>query len=144
MAYNDGGVPHGGLKVQLYPAMSAADATGSTQWGGSTAKGVYILESLSIDRPMYTASRYNETRVPNGQIAIEDFVAGSAVIQLATAATAPASNGDAFTGTLEAAIGAESFVLSGVSRVFAQGEIRKQTAQLRKLVAATSLPPAYP
>lgn len=142
--WNDGGVPFGCRTVRFYSVSNSLDANGSSQW--SSAKGIYILESFTVDRPQYEVNRYSEARVPNGGIGVDDYATGSAVVQLQYGTTTHISNGDAFTTLLPSSPGgvAETFVVKNASDPESQGDIRKQSITLRKLVAATTLPTAYP
>lgn len=140
--FNDGGAPVGCRTVKFY-SPGAVDGNGSTTW--TAAKGIYILENLSINRPQYTQKRYNEARVPNASIGVDDFVEGTAVVQIQYAATARIANGDAFNTVLSDSPGgtAEGFKVTGCDTPEAQGDIKKQSVRLEKIVAATP-PTAFP
>jgi hypothetical protein len=143
--WNDGGLPYGARKVKLYPA-GASDASGNTTWTGA-AKGIYILESFSPTRGQSVLKRKDESGLPNGALGVDDFVEGSATVQLAQVATPLVDTGDAFTTVRRGASGAaESFVVINADEPEEQNGIRKQSIRIHKLVASPSsnLPSGYP
>lgn len=80
MAYNDGNVPFGSQSVTI----------------GGVA---FIAESISPDVPSDVIERRNAVGDPSGQVIIQGFVTGSAVLQLATTVTVPPTIGATFTIT---------------------------------------------
>lgn len=142
MNWNDGGIPSGARKVQIY-SPNGVDASGNTLW--TTLKGIYILESWSPTRPQYVQKRYDETRKPNGALGQDDFVEASALVQLAYAATPLVSNGDAFTTARRGGGANESFVFINVDEPEEQAGVRKQPARLQQIVNSPSgnLPPSF-
>ena len=105
----------------------------STGAAGSTVN--YVAENLTINRPSKTIERTNEVDNPNGQVTYPTFVTGSATLQLADATTPEPQIGTTFNPiTLDTAIGAETFYISEVGRVEAQGAEKKLNVTLRKKI----------
>lgn len=144
MNWNDGGLPFGSRKVQIYPA-GASDASGNTLWTGA-AKGIYILEQHSPSRPQKVVKTYNEAGAPNGAVGTDDFVEGSATVQLANVLTNPVATGDAFTTKQRGTGTSESFVVINADEPENQLDVRKQSIRVQKIVAVPSgnLPAVYP
>ena len=143
--WNDGGLGYGARKVKIYPA-GASDASGNTTWTG-TAKGIYVLESLSPTRGQMVSKRKDEIGNPNGAIGVDDIPEGSAVIQLSQVVTALIDTGDAFTTLRRGPSGAaESWVVTSADEPEEQGAIRKQSIKIQKLIVTPSanIPAIYP
>ena len=142
--WNDGGLPNGARKVKFYDT-SSVDASGNSVW--NVDKGIYILESFSPTRPQRTVKRYDESGAPNGGIGIDDFVEASAVVQLDNQLTDPVNDGMAFTtkrrGATGQAAAGEGFVVISADEPETQGDVRKQSVRLQKIVKATP-PTVYP
>src|SRR5262245_61490900 len=90
---------------------------GTVQYGARvlTINSVtYVDENHQATRPSTIIERRNELNEPSGQVAIADFVTGSASLQLATGATVTPPLGETFTTTFLAA--AETFFISQVGQ----------------------------
>lgn len=92
----------------------------------------YIAENIEVTRPTQIVERRSELGAPNGQAQIDDFVTGTATLQLATGATVIPENGDTFATTFVTAIGSETFFLSEVGQPETQGEAKKVNISFRK------------
>jgi hypothetical protein len=95
--WNDGAIPYGSRVVTI-----------------STV--TYVANNIRVRRPTKQIKRTNELDEPSGSVGVEDFVEGSAELQLATSSTAEPQNGMTFDLTLDATIGEETFILSEVER----------------------------
>lgn len=142
--WNDGGVPVGARKIHLYKTNGASDASGGSQW--ATDVGIYILEQHSPTRGQKVAKRYDEAGNPNGAIGIDDFVEGSATVQLPYTGSVLVDPGMAFTTARRGGGGNESFVITSAEEPESAGEIRKQSVRIQKLVVGPSgnWPAVYP
>ena len=78
MTFNDVNVPFGSQVVTI----------------GGTA---FIADNISLNVPTQVIERRDEVGNPSGQVIIEQFVSGSAVLQFATTLTVPPTNGATFT-----------------------------------------------
>jgi len=108
---------------------------GTVQYGSRvlTVNAVaYIAEQLEVRRPTVIIERRSELNAPNGQVQTDDFVTGTATLQLASGATIIPVNGDTFTATFITSVGAETFFLSEVSQPESQGDSRKVSVTFRK------------
>src|SRR5258706_4792502 len=76
--WNDANVPYGARTVVFKRQASA----GSGSW--STTLGTYVLESITPTRSSQVQQRRDEVGQPNGAFGVDNFVEGSAVVQLAT------------------------------------------------------------
>lgn len=92
----------------------------------------YIAESWSVDREAKVLTRTNELDEVNGHYAYAGDITGSAVLQLASAATVIPRQGYEFTVTTVTGIGAETFFLTRIGQAEAQGEIKKVTVDFIK------------
>ena len=111
-AYNDLNVPFGSQAVTI---------------GGLSI----IAESISLDSPSQVLERFNQTGDPAGQVIIEGFNTGSAVLQLATSAITVVTIGATF--TLVRNNGATlGMVISTVNEAQSQFDIHKQSVGIRR------------
>ena len=110
--FNDINIPYGSQVVTI-------GATG------------YVAESISFEQPTEIIVRHDELGNPSGQIGIEDFDTGSAVLQLATTLTVVPGIGATFTMALNGG-GTAGVWISKVGQPFAQKEARKVNVDLRK------------
>lgn len=112
MAYNDGSVPFGAQAVTI---------------GGLSI----VAESISLSQPSTIIERSNATGDPSGQVIIETFNTGSAVLQLATTAITVVTIGATFTMVRNngATVGV---VISSVDEPQSQFEAHKQNVGIRR------------
>ncbi len=108
---NDGSVPYGSRVLTINTV-------------------TYVAEQIEVRRPTFVIERRNQLNQPSGQVIDDDFVAGTATLQLATGATAIPANGMTFSTTFEAA--AETFIISEVGQPEEQGAEKKVTISFRK------------
>jgi hypothetical protein len=137
-AYNDGGIPFGSWTLTIY--------IGQRSIGGAfqTARGTYIVETIPIDRPLKIIRRTDEIGGPNGSVGVADFVTAEATIQLGTSSSLRIINGDYFTATFNATIGAENFFITNVKEPFEMQGYWKQDCSIIKAyspIAAFSFTP---
>lgn len=104
-AYNSNSVQYGS-KIQTIKR-------GATR-GVATTVGVYILDSISVNRPAGRIEKPDEIGGDNGWVLVNKVVTGSCVVQMGPSTDNWPHNGDWFEDTLDAAIGVERFVISGI------------------------------
>lgn len=93
----------------------------------------YVADNLSINRPTKAIDRTNEIGEPSGSVGVADFVTGSAQIQLASGSTVEPIIGNTTSAiTLDAAIGAETFYVTSVSRAESKESEKKFNITLKK------------
>jgi len=107
--YNDGSIPYGSVVLTINAV-------------------TYIAENFSIDRPTAQIDRRNELNEPTGSVGIAEFVTGSATLQMAASATATPPLGNTF------AHESETFYITQVGQVLAQGDAKKFTISFRKKI----------
>src|SRR5262245_21938142 len=90
----------------------------------------YVAEQIEVRRPTFTIERRNQLNQPSGQVIDDDFVTGTATLQLATGSTAIPTNGQTFATTFAAA--EETFIISEVGQPEEQGAEKKVTISFRK------------
>ena len=112
-AYNDGAIPYGSRIVTIDTV-------------------AYIAEDIEVTRPTSVIERRNELNEPSGQVLIQDFVTGSATLQLAATSTDIPDLGATFTMTIDSEIGAETFIISEIGQGENQGEAKKIRINFRK------------
>lgn len=112
MAYNDANVPFGSQAITI---------------GGLSV----IAESISIEAPSQVLERFNATGDPAGQVVIEGFNTGSAVLQFATSSITAVTIGATFTLVRNngATVG---MVISTVAESQAQFDIHKMNVGIRR------------
>jgi len=106
---------------------------GTVQYGSRvlTINSVtYVAEQIEVRRPTFVIERRNQLNQPSGQVIDDDFVTGTATLQLATGSTAIPTNGQSFTETFGAA--SETFLISEVGQPEEQGGEKKVTISFRK------------
>lgn len=106
---------------------------GTVQYGSRvlTINSVtYIAEQIEVRRPTIIIERRSELNAPNGQVQTDDFVTGTATLQLASGATIIPDNGDTFSTTFDAS--SETFFLSEVGQAESQGDAKKVSISFRK------------
>ena len=113
--YNSGGVPHGGIFVDIFRPTDAENPN-----AGGAKLGTYRLESLTPKRGHTLTKRPDVDGGPNGWYIVDGDIEGSAVIQRNVAATPTVENGDYFdAGVRIDASGAtinERFAITGPDR----------------------------
>lgn len=108
---------------------------GTVQYGSRvlTINSVsYIAEQIEVRRPTVIIERRSELNAPNGQVQTDDFVTGTATLQLASGSIVIPENGLTFSTTFVTAIGAETFFLSEIGQPESQGDAKKVTISFRK------------
>ena len=112
MTYNDNNVPYGSQVITI---------------GGVT----FVAENISIDAPTQIIERRDELGAPSGQVIVEQFNTGSAVLQLATTLTVPPTVGATFTLTRNggATVGC---VISQTGDALTQLDAKKVSVNFRK------------
>lgn len=96
------------------------------------SQGDYVAEQISLSRPANVIKRYDQVRNPNGAVGQEDFVTGSATLQLATSSSKQLRVGDTFPATFDDITGSETFWLTSVDQPESQGDYKKQSVQFQK------------
>jgi hypothetical protein len=107
--YNDGGIQYGSivvLNLNIGPSY-----TGGSFPPNGNLRGAYILENVTISRPLKVIRKPDEIGGPNGSVDVADFVTGSCVIQMGDNSTYRPKNGDWFSYTFDSQIGLEYFRL---------------------------------
>lgn len=89
--FNSGGIPHGGLYVDIYRPNDPENPN-----NGGTKLGTYLVESCSPKRGGGLTKRPDIDAGPNGFFIVGQDEEGSAVIQRNVAATPTVDNGDYF------------------------------------------------
>lgn len=112
MAYVDNNVPFGSQAVTI---------------GGLSI----VAESINLSAPSTVIERFNQVGDPSGQVIIEGFNTGSAVLQLATTAITVVTIGATFTLTRNngATVGV---VVSSVDEPQSQFDSHKQNIGIRR------------
>lgn len=110
--YNDNNVPFGSQVITI----------------GSVA---FVAESISFEAPSQIVERRDEVGNPTGQVIIEQFNTGTAVVQLATTLTQVPTIGATFTASKNGGT-TMGVVVAQVGEPFAQFDIRKVNLQLRR------------
>lgn len=112
MAFNDVNIPFGSQAITI---------------GGLSI----VAESISISQPSTVLERSNQVGDPSGQVIIETFNTGSAVLQLATSAITVVTIGATFTLVRNngATVG---MVISSVDEAQSQFDIHKQNVGIRR------------
>lgn len=88
--YNSGGVPHGGMFVDIYRLSNPEDTTTGVKLGR------YLVESCNPSASATVTKRPNVDGGKNGWFITEGDTEGQSVIQRNTAATPTVDNGDYF------------------------------------------------
>lgn len=110
--YNDNSVPFGSQVVTI-------GAAG------------YVAENITLTVPTQISERRNETGDPSGQVIIEQFNTGTAVLQFATTLTAMPVIGSTFTMTRQGG-STVGCVVSQVGEPQTQFDIKKVNINFRK------------
>ena len=96
-AYNDGIIPYGSRILAL-------SSSAGSPYNGAGAKR-YIAENFETTRPVIQVKRSNEIGEPSAAVYINDWVSGTATLQLLNSGSAYPIRGDQFAtptdGTLE-------------------------------------------
>lgn len=95
----------------------------------------FVAENISLEQPSQAIERRDEVGNPSGQVIVEQFNTGTAVLQLATTATAVPTIGATFTMALNGGLTA-GVVVSQVGQPFAQLDARKVNISFRKRYAS--------
>lgn len=127
--YNDGTVVYGSRSWAI------------KQNDGTTARGTYVCDTISISRPTKAIDRTNQLGEPSGSVGIADFVTGSATLQFSSTAVTEPRSGDKIicNGTtnavLDSGIGTETFYITSVSRAESKDAETKLTINFKKSYA---------
>lgn len=127
--YNDGSVPYGS---RVEAVSRPATLPGGSNPRGTFSNVSYVFENITVNRPTFIIKRYDEARNPSASVGIDDFVEGSAVVQLATSSTKELAAGDTFSDTFDQGLGAENFIIHSVDQTLTQGDYRKQPIRFIK------------
>ena len=93
----------------------------------------YIAESFEVSEPTFKVERRSELGAPNGKYIGEDFVTGSATLQLAASTTAIPALGLTFaTKPRDADAATTTFILTEIGIPEAQGDISKVPVKFDK------------
>ena len=134
---NDGQIQYGSKIVNIvYSASPGSTAISAF----ATARGTYILEDLAINRPTKLIRQRDEIGGPRGQVLVQDFVDGTAMLQLNDSASNNPQKGDVFSLTLEAEIGLEYFIIGGLGAPYKQEDYWKRSLTLHKAVNPAVVP----
>lgn len=90
---------------------------------------VYVFEHISIKRPSKIIERPDQIGQPNGWVAVPGFPTGTAVVQIANAATPRLNIGDRFTDDF--GNGAEVWVVVDSDNPFPIHDYWKQNVTIR-------------
>lgn len=113
--YNDGNVPYGSQVLTINAV-------------------TYVAEGITPKNPTKVIERRNELDEPSGQVLVQDFITGSAVLQLAAANTAMPTPGLTFTADFLGAGSNQTWILSEVSPPLAQADAHKVNIEFRKKI----------
>lgn len=127
---NDGAIPFGTRVLTL-----KRDVEGD---GSYATLATYVAEALDLTQPSQFTGRYNEVNAPLGGVQTDDFVTGTATIQLASAGTPIPTPGDHFQEAIRSAT-VETWYLSDVGQPEEKGADRKVRISFRKRVVITGL-----
>jgi len=142
MKFNSGGVPQGGIYVDIYRPSDPQNPN-----GGGEKLGTYLLESCTPKTGGGLTKRPDIDGGPNGWFIIDGDVEGSATIQRNVAVTPTLENGDYFdAGIRISATGAvldERFVIHQPDRPVDAG-YRKMSVSVIVDQYATNISPRNP
>ena len=121
------------------PAQSRAIALKRTSNGTSfTAVGTYVAESFEVTKPTQLAKRYDQANAPKGSVMTEDFMTGTATLQIATESpTTVPKVGDHFAETVFGT--STQFRLTEVGRVESIGALKTVRVTFKQRINAASL-----
>lgn len=120
-AYNDNNVPYGSRTESLKRGQTSP-----------TTLGTYILENITINRPVAEIDRTDQVGGPNGWVAVNKQEDGSVTVQYASTSATWPQNGDWFQDTFDPNIGVEKFVLINLGIPFEINGYFKVNAKLKK------------
>ena len=132
--YNDGNIQYGSIIATI---MQPPQPTGTT-------RGIFILENCSVKRPVKVIERPDEIGGPNGFVGVAGQVDASCVIQMSDPTVSRPQNGDWFTYTFDAIIGAERFVILGTDDPREMQGYFKCNATLKKATFPATTPTFVP
>lgn len=131
--FNDGAISYG-CRLEDLRRPTTLGVKGS-QVVSNTDLGNYIFENITLNRPVKEILRPDEIGGPNGFVQVNDYVTGSFTLQYGGGTTNIVwpRNGDWFSDTFDAQVGAEYFELHSVSYPFEMNGYFKITGSLRKI-----------
>lgn len=94
----------------------------------------YVAEDISIDDAAQKIDRKNEVGEPSGRVLVQDYVEGTATLQLASTSTAPPTNGMTFTQDLQHTGTNQTWALLKISPTFKQDEAQKVNVSFYKKI----------
>jgi hypothetical protein len=110
----------------------AATEDNVTEYGSvdiTISATVYVLENVSVNRPMTKIRRRDKINEPAGSAYIPDFVEGTATAQYEEN---PPALGSEFTITFNATDGSETFIITGRGDEYTQDDIKKMPIEFDK------------
>lgn len=125
--YNSGNVPFGSRVEEIF------DRTGASL-------GNYVFENINLTRPGKVLERPDEIGSDNGWTLVRSFNVGTAVLQIATAATTPPDLGSYFTDDF--GYGDQRWVIVDISPPFEMQGYYKQNVNIRLDRGAQNFAPA--
>lgn len=120
--YVDNSVPYGSRTVTFSRA--------------AVSLGSYVAEQISVNRPANVLKRKNEVGNPNGAVGQEDFVTGSATVQLADSTSKQLRVGDTFPAIFDTDLGSENYWITSADQPESQSDYKKQSVQFQKKYGA--------
>lgn len=116
---NDGGVPYGSRVLAITNP-------------GAGAPVNYIADDINVTDPSKVATAGTELGAPRAQVAVSDFITGSATIQLETSSTLPPKKGATFAEDFFDESGAKTYFITEVGRAENANDITKVSIQFRR------------
>jgi hypothetical protein len=99
----------------------------------TTTGASYIADNFNVEEPTQFLDNRDEKNEPNGGVLLEDFVTGSATLQLASSTTALPKNGDEFAEKIDPNDAtATTFYLTHVGKPESRDSLQKVQIQFRK------------
>lgn len=121
--FNDNSIPYGSF---IIPSILRG------QTGPVSVLTNAIMENFTVQRPTKEVERTDQIGGPNGFALVNAQESATGVIQIATSVSNNPQRGDYFTLTVDAAIGAEKWVIKEISQPYEMNGYWKQNVQLKK------------
>lgn len=119
--YNDNNVQYGSRTIAIQTSLTS-----------TTAIGTYVADNININRPTKAVDRTNQLGEPSGSVGIADFVTGTAQVQLADGSAKEPQSGNVWSDTMDSTIGAETFIITQVSRAEVKDGEKKISITFKK------------